>query len=274
MSQPVPSLSGAIPRRFPWRRLLQFRLRSILILTTVIAAVLGWWSNRVRPQRDAVAAITVLNGRVTYDFEKQQLGGPAHWPEWLVSAIGVDCFANVVGVSLNHTRVTNADMRHLRRFPCLEELNLEGTQITESGLEHLRELIALKRIVLPMTATDAGLEKFTGHPGLQEIDLSYGFNITDAGMKHLRGHTGLQCLALQNTQITDAGLQHLQGLSLLRKLNLPGAITDTGLQQVKSLGSLEELNLRFCVLIGDPGLDHLQGLAGLQRLGLGYTKVT
>ena len=37
-----PSPSAATLRRFHWRRLLQYRLRTLLILTTSIAVWLGW----------------------------------------------------------------------------------------------------------------------------------------------------------------------------------------------------------------------------------------
>jgi hypothetical protein len=52
------TLQPAAPtRRFRWRRLFQYRLRTLLILTAVIAVWLGWWTNSARRQRDAVAAL-------------------------------------------------------------------------------------------------------------------------------------------------------------------------------------------------------------------------
>ena len=50
----------AAPRRFRWRRLLQYRLRRLLILTTVCAALFAWWSHKARQQRAAVVALRTL----------------------------------------------------------------------------------------------------------------------------------------------------------------------------------------------------------------------
>ena len=50
MPQPESSQPAA-RRHFPWRLLLQYRLRTSLIVTTLVAAVLGFWSHSTRPQR-------------------------------------------------------------------------------------------------------------------------------------------------------------------------------------------------------------------------------
>ena len=68
----APQLA-ATPHRFPWRRLLQFRLRTLLILTTIVAIWLGWWSYKARQQRDAVVALTKAEVVVTCNCEQQKL---------------------------------------------------------------------------------------------------------------------------------------------------------------------------------------------------------
>ena len=82
-------------RRFHWRRLFQFRLRTLLILTTIIAVALGWWSHKARQQREAAAAFRmrgVVTG-VVYDFQSHHLEQPRYCPAWLINLLGVDNFA-------------------------------------------------------------------------------------------------------------------------------------------------------------------------------------
>lgn len=95
MSQADPSTVGRSPaarQPFPWRRLAQYRLRTLLIFMAVCAvlfALLGWWSHKARQQRASVAAIRARGGGVRYDFEMTSRL-PPHWPKWLVDALGVE----------------------------------------------------------------------------------------------------------------------------------------------------------------------------------------
>ncbi|MCE9556837.1 MAG: hypothetical protein K8T91_26110 [Planctomycetes bacterium] len=74
MAQPEPPLPAATPRRFRWRRLVQYRLRTLLILTTVIAVVHGWWSYKARQQREAVAALRKAGAFIQYGDEPHVFG--------------------------------------------------------------------------------------------------------------------------------------------------------------------------------------------------------
>ena len=63
-------------RKRVWRRLLQFRLRTILLLTTVVAIWLGWWMTSARQQREAVAALRKIGAYISYDFQERELEQP------------------------------------------------------------------------------------------------------------------------------------------------------------------------------------------------------
>lgn len=141
MSSPVaqPTENSDQPRRTRgWRRLLQFRLRVILILTTLIAIWLGWWIHTSRQQREAVAELRKAGAEIVYDFDEQGLEGPPYWPAWLVDALGVDCFADVSEVALTNTQVTDAGLEHLKGLTSLQELYLGNTQVTRAGVARLR----------------------------------------------------------------------------------------------------------------------------------------
>ena len=51
-SEPPPPV--ATPRPF-WRRLFQYRLRTLLILTTIVAVWFAWWSHKAQQQREVDA---------------------------------------------------------------------------------------------------------------------------------------------------------------------------------------------------------------------------
>lgn len=189
-----PSLS-----RFPWR-LVQFRLRTLLILTTLIAAWLGWWSYKAREQRAAVLALRAAGVVIDYDFDNTggqkwvdplnpppRPTGPRYWPAWLVDALGVDYFANVESVShLSVYNITDSDLSHLKKLPQLKYVHLWNTPVTDRGLEYLRGLTALRALDLRATP------------------------VTDAGLEHLKSLSNLQHLWLEETNVTNAGVERLQ----------------------------------------------------------------
>ena len=92
MPHSEPSPSAATPRRSSWRRLFQYRLRTLLILTTITAAWLAWWTHTARRQREAVAAFRTAGLIAKYDFQKGMSGAdtPPFWPKSLVAWLGVD----------------------------------------------------------------------------------------------------------------------------------------------------------------------------------------
>jgi hypothetical protein len=48
---------------------------------------------------------------------------------------------------LNHTAITDAGLRHLRKLKQLKYLNLEGTEVTDAGVHELRKAQPNAKIV-------------------------------------------------------------------------------------------------------------------------------
>lgn len=191
-------------RKRGWRRLLQFRLLTILLFISLIAGVLGWWVSETRRQREAVAAIQKKGGQVIYDYEfvnydlpfKGGLEGPRYWPKWMVNWIGIDWFAEVRQVSLGDKHVTNNDLLILKDLGSLQRLSIYNSQITDEGLRYLKN-----------------------HDSLQELSIE-NTRITGVGLKYLREFNSLQRLILYNTKITSEGLLFLECLSNLKTLRV------------------------------------------------------
>lgn len=156
----------------------------------------------------------------------------------------------VIGLSLDLSDVTDAELVYLKGLAELQNLDLSGTKITDAGLVHL-----------------------TGLTKLQELRLS-STKITDDGLEQLKGLSQLQKLYLSNNKITDDGLVHLEGLTSLIKLYLGGTkVTGKGLVHLSGLTELQWLDL-MNTEVTEKGLVHLKGLVKLQKLYLYGTKVS
>jgi len=144
----------------PRRRWFQFSLRTILIPTTIIAVLLGWWSHKARQQREAVAILKGTDGQVRYDCRLPWTGkmcNPPEWPKWLLDNVGVDYFTSAELLSCG-TEVTDGSLEHLKGLTTLQTLSLGRTQVTDAGLKHLKGLTALQVLWLGGThVTDAGV---------------------------------------------------------------------------------------------------------------------
>ncbi len=207
----------------PRRRLFQFSLRTLLVLTVIVSLGMGWLMKerrRIAARREAL----IEAGWEWDNFPKQ--------PGWHRMLYGDDEPAFVYSLGIGDSNATDAELVHLTGLTQLKNLSLRKAQITDAGLTRLKGLGLTQLIMLHLDntpITDAGLVHLTGLTQLRHLGLN-NTQITDAGLVHLTGLTQLQSLGLNNTQITDAGLVHLTRLSQLQELGLESTkITDSGL---------------------------------------------
>jgi hypothetical protein len=175
----------------PWRRLLRFSVRGLIVLVLVVGAALGWIVRDAHVQRDAVLAILAAGGAVRYEWEfsggKIILGGKPWAPRWLVDRLGVDYFGHVTAVDANHmsTEASDAAIAQVGRLTRVQYLNIHDSPVSDSGLVHLKGLKNLSVLRLYCTL------------------------VSDAGLVHLKGLTNLSFLQLEGTQVTDVGVKEL-----------------------------------------------------------------
>ena len=91
------------------RRWYQFSLRTLLVVSVAIAAALGYFSDCVRTQRAAVAAIREAGGDVVYDWEYcdpqsaeaylESIDRQPPIPKWVTEYLGDDVFYSVAVVN-------------------------------------------------------------------------------------------------------------------------------------------------------------------------------
>ena len=210
----------------PKLRWFQYRLRSLFILTFLVAIACSWLTVTIRDQRKqgAVAKEIERDGRVTVSE-----------PTWLGRLLRDDSLVTVTSVNFSFGEApTDADLARLEELTGLRELVIMSSKVTDAGLVHLRGLTQLQDMWLENTqVTDAGLVHLDGLSRLQMLMLRYA-DVTDAGLAHLKELNQLRTLGLDKTQITDAGLVQLYGLNQLVWVDLSGTkVTDQGVKKLQ-----------------------------------------
>jgi len=210
----------------PKRRWYQYSLRSLFVLTTLVAIACSWYAwemNEAAERRAAIAKIEKAGGNIGYydplgKFFGPGFGDPPRWYSWLRrlhgdvhlgNVVAIDVYDPFVGPSKPRC-VTDADLVHLNGLTKLETLSLAGMEITDAGLGNLEGLTTLKSLELGRTQiTDAGLLNLKGLTKLHSLSLR-STQITDAGILHLKDLPNLQWLYLGSTKVTDEGVSNLQ----------------------------------------------------------------
>jgi hypothetical protein len=104
-------------------RWFQFSLWTLLVFVTLCAFPYSWLAvklHQAKRQRETVAEIVKLGGRVTYDWqfdeERNYLpGAQMRTPKWLRSLLGDDLFQSVSEAILSSTQITDAGVKKLQQ---------------------------------------------------------------------------------------------------------------------------------------------------------------
>jgi internalin A len=172
---------------------------------------------------------------------------------------------------LAHTRVGDAGMIHVGKYPGIKYLALDQ-QITDKGLLPLQNARTLEYIYLHRSKiTDQGLAYLKGLPKLETLDVG-GTPITNAGAKSIGMMTSLKHLDISDTGITDAGLPALSGLTRLETLYANQRITNVGLKQLLVFKKLKILDLSGAP-ITNAGAATIANIQDLEELALSGTKI-
>jgi hypothetical protein len=248
----------------PRRRWFQFSLRSLFLLTLLVALGLGGFMTefrRARSQTEAVEAIIASGGTVGYRYvfggsDSRSRFGQSRFETQrrpLASLFGEGFLAYVVVADfvpaddlMDHgaCRTVDADLVPLERLPYVESLNLyHAIQVTDAGLKHLEHSTRMRVLNLELTSmTDTGLKSLGAMSQLEELSLTYP-RMPGRGLELLRQFGGLRKMIL-GPWIADADLRQLKYLTGLRQLSLTGmGITDAGLEQLKGLTQLKQLDI-------------------------------
>ena len=185
----------------PWRRHLRVSVRALLVFVLLVGAWLGSIVHNARVQREAVAAIQKVGGKVCYNWEwtggVMTPGGKPRVPAWLIGSLGVDYFGHVTKIDLVPYRNPDSQLHQIGRLRQLEWLQIGGdARVTDDDIASLEGLSNLQALLL------------------------YAPDVTDGGLMRIARLSRLERLELQSSSITDNGLRNLQRLSNLRNPRL------------------------------------------------------
>ena len=150
-------------------------MRTLLIFLLLASIGMAWSAQwrAARQQRDAVAAIRALGGRLPMtteaDYVASRANGPSvpPGPAWALAPLGEDFFADVVAVHVSRlliggpprsVPITDAWLEHIGKLSRLEVLDLKDSCVSDAGLKQIQRLTRLRRLDLRRDGiTDAGL---------------------------------------------------------------------------------------------------------------------
>jgi len=291
---------------FP-RGYLRFRLRTLLILVTVIGALLGgfaWRRERARRQAAAVAAIESLGGSVIYERQTEAgelfviVNDEPPLADWQRRWFGKDFFYDVIEVSqstgspyvmglpMDGPVFSEAEMR-------VEPVEAQAFWRAAARLGRLQELYvygdwAPPDHVRPVMGNFTELRDLHIHDAMLSDDDLRGLDrvvklqrafldctlVGDETARRLAQCEKLRSLNLSYTRLTDEGLRHLSSCRELEWLALDGCkITDAGAAYLAGMTRLEYLSLDGAK-VTDAGVAYLPGLTRLKSLKLGRTSIT
>jgi hypothetical protein len=220
-----------------------------MALVLVAAIGLGSVLNHTRVQRRAVDAIERVGGRVMFDFQTFEEGGPQPpleppGPRWLRSLIGDEWFRDVVFVDVRGTDADDELLAQVAHFHQLEILYMGETSITDAGLGHLSKLRHLGELGVENTRVgDAGIASISRMTNLVYLSLR-GTQVSDVALRHLQGLVNLESLNLSNTRISNQGLRELNTFRKLTSLYLSGTlVTEISPEAIANLRHLGYLTL-------------------------------
>jgi hypothetical protein len=138
----LPAKSPVAPRSR--RRWFSFSLRVLFVVIAVVAIFPGRALYKAERQRQAVAHVLSLGGKVTYEHQMVKDKGyvpdaPAPGPSWLVDFFGVDFVARVHGVDIGtwSTKdvISNSDLGRLEELNQAKSVGIRYSKwITDDGL--------------------------------------------------------------------------------------------------------------------------------------------
>jgi Leucine-rich repeat (LRR) protein len=208
------------PTRFRW--LLRFSLRTMFLLVTIGCLAGGWFMNRIRHERAAIAWADQKGGYMMGQSKSSlQRRVDEHFEIYPIACLHMnpDAGGDIRPVAhlrgLENFSVYGLPVRDIRAIAGqteLRHLSLGCTKVSDlAPLARMKQLASLDVQETPVS----DLSPLAKISGLQRIDMSHT-QVTD--LTPLAGHSQLEQITLDDTPVTS--LRPLHGLKKLKELCL------------------------------------------------------
>jgi hypothetical protein len=269
--------SPIMPRR---RRWLQFSLRSLFVVFTILIVSLGAWIRSAREQEIAIKAIQRECDILTVWYDDQfanerdngnggtpgasaagvviDLHRKSSVPAFVQARLGKDFFHDAISVAFTGARDQSELFQQVARLGHIEQLT-PHVSVRDEDIKRIAGLRRLKRLDLMDPSpelTDKALEVLVQMPSIEALSI-YDASITDQGLAALANMRQLKELAIGNGRVANSRFR----------------ITDDGVAQLESLTNLVCLDLDCPTLSGEE-IRHLAKLTKLRRLKLNGRRIT
>jgi hypothetical protein len=248
-------------RRPSKRRLLQFSLRTFLVLLTAGCIWLGLKTERVRIQRRTVRLVKSCGGEPIYDYQytydpiRPGMLPTPPGPKPLRLLLGEDYFADLVWIEV--ANIADADLRWISEQKTLRRLSVSGG-FSDEGLKAVSRLSELE--VLEISGgrfSGSGLDRLSSLSRLRMLSLN-DLSLSDEATRSIGRLSMLESLSLANSRTGSKQTQHLKGLDHLTSLDLGGTqVGDEGLMVLAELNALRTLRLSGS-MVSHKGIAKLQ----------------
>lgn len=269
-------------------RLPRFGLRTMLVLVTLVAVLLGTFGTELMRARRQARALEELDQSgeqgisVDAAYALGLLGDGAlaqqmcYWvhPHFgcrvdrLALAPDADRYNPFSSTVPSHRIQGEIDLAPLAKFRDLEELQLYKVDLGEDSLQTIANLKKLRRLSLfDCRLPDHGVNEIAKLPNLQSLQLRH-CGITDETLSGLQQMAELRQLDLSENPLTDAAAEQIATLQELTSLGLAGVkITGDALAKLATLEKLQSIDLQRTE-VDLKGLEELTELASLRHLSL------
>ncbi|MDZ4821603.1 MAG: hypothetical protein SGJ20_21795 [Planctomycetota bacterium] len=210
----------------PRRRWLRYSLRSLLVLTALVAVCIGLLIpcyERARAQREIIAISSYQWAKYEEEFDPDSDSSPV--PSWLAGMIDHHYFYSIVDIGV--TSASDENLARLKNLPQLEHVGLGvWSSITTEGFSTLASLPNLRSVAI-VEYRDAAIVKTDDEylQGLGRVrqlkDLFVGAPVNDKAAFEIAQLQNLTKLYLLETaELTAVGFEALTKLANLKDLEV------------------------------------------------------
>ena len=148
---------NANPKTTKPRRWFRFRLRTLLVMITLLSVPLGWvgWElDQRRREQATIVWVEEMGGSVGYDYEDATNNSTPPGPAWLREIVGIDFLSDVDQVNCSGVTAL-VDVSHLDTLTELRWLFLDRTSVRNlTPLATLKNLAYLSLYETPISEED------------------------------------------------------------------------------------------------------------------------